>query len=104
MAEFFALAKELNKATDAGEREKLAASMFAAGNLMGLLQSDADSWFAGDDDGELSGDEIDGLIAERNQARADRDFQRADEIRDQLADAGIRIEDGADGTTWRRGA
>ncbi len=104
MAEFFALAKELNKATDAAERETLAASMFAAGDLMGLLQSDVESWFAGNGDGELSGDDIDALIAERNQARADRNFQRADEIRDQLAEAGIRIEDGADGTTWRRSA
>ncbi|MEM1175832.1 MAG: cysteine--tRNA ligase [Pseudomonadota bacterium] len=104
MAEFFALAKELNKASDPVQRETLAASMLAAGDLMGLLQSDVESWFAGNDDGELSGDAIDALIAERNQARADRDFQRADEIRDQLADAGIRIEDGAAGTTWRRSA
>ena len=104
MAEFFALAKELNKATDSAERERLAASMLAAGDLMGLLQSDVESWFAGDADGDLSGDAIDALIAERNAARADRNFQRADEIRDQLADAGIRIEDGAEGTTWRRGA
>ncbi|MEM9333682.1 MAG: cysteine--tRNA ligase [Pseudomonadota bacterium] len=104
MAEFFALAKELNKASDPVQRETLAASMLAAGDLMGLLQSDVERWFAGNDDGELSGDAIDALIAERNQARADRDFQRADEIRDQLADAGIRIEDGAAGTTWRRSA
>ncbi len=104
MAEFFAVAKTLNKTTDTAERERLAASMLAAGDLMGLLQSDVESWFAGDDDGELSADAIDALIVERNQARADRNFQRADEIRDQLADAGVRIEDGAEGTTWRRGA
>ncbi len=104
MAEFFALAKELNKATDAAERERLAASMMAAGDLMGLLQTDVESWFAGDSDGELTAEAIDALIVERNAARADRNFQRADEIRDELADAGIRIEDGADGTTWRRSA
>jgi len=43
------------------------------------------------------------LIAERVQARTDRDFTRADEIRDQLTEMGIVLEDGAGGTRWRRG-
>jgi cysteinyl-tRNA synthetase len=50
----------------------------------------------------LSDQEIDDLIAERNQARADKNFQRGDEIRDQLADAGIELEDLREGTRWRR--
>jgi cysteinyl-tRNA synthetase len=44
--------------------------------------------------------EIDGLIAARNAARAAKEFARADEIRDQLADKGIVLKDGPDGTTW----
>lgn len=47
-------------------------------------------------------DEIEALIGERNQARADRNFQRADEIRDQLKDAGILLDDTPQGTTWKR--
>jgi cysteinyl-tRNA synthetase len=47
-------------------------------------------------------EEIESLIQERNEARAARDFARADQIRDRLASAGISIEDGADGTRWRR--
>ncbi|MDH3907996.1 MAG: cysteine--tRNA ligase, partial [Gammaproteobacteria bacterium] len=47
-------------------------------------------------------DEVESLIAKRNEARAAKDFQSADAIRDQLAEAGITIEDGAGGTTWRR--
>ena len=43
------------------------------------------------------------MLREREEARAARDFAKADEIRDRLADAGIQIEDGADGTRWRRG-
>ncbi len=46
--------------------------------------------------------EIEALIEERNRARANRDFARADEIRDQLEARGILLEDGSQGTRWRR--
>jgi cysteinyl-tRNA synthetase len=102
MAEFFALAKDLNKASDADEKILLAASMFAAGDLMGLLQSDPEEWFSGHVEGDLSADDIEALIEKRNAARKDKDFAAADAVRDQLAAANIKIEDGAGGTTWRR--
>jgi cysteinyl-tRNA synthetase len=102
MAEFFALAKTLNKSGDADERRRLAAIMLAAGDLMGLLQSDPDEWFEGRLDDGLSADDIDKLIEKRNAARAAKDFATADAVRDQLAKAGIRMEDGAGGTSWRR--
>ena len=102
MAEFFALAKALNKATDAGERQSLAAQMYASGDLMGVLQMDPEEWFAGQGGGELSVDEIDALIGRRKAAREARDYAAADAIRDRLAAAGIGIEDGPDGTIWKR--
>ena len=102
LAEFFALARSLNKANDPDEINKLAAQMYAAGDLLGLLTSDPESWFAADVEGELSADEIEKLISERNAAKAERDFERADAIRDQLGDAGVTIQDGREGTTWRR--
>lgn len=102
MAEFFALAKRLNKATDEESRVELAAQMYACGDLMGLLGNDPEVWFAGHVEGELSSDEIESLIEKRNAAKKARDFETADAIRDQLLDAGVTIQDGRDGTTWRQ--
>jgi cysteinyl-tRNA synthetase len=102
LKEFFALAKQLNKATDAAEKQGLAAAMYAAGDLLGVLQSSAEDWFAGGVEGELSVADIEALIARRKAARAAKDFAAADRYRDQLSEAGIQIEDGADGTSWKR--
>ncbi|GEL06037.1 cysteine--tRNA ligase [Rummeliibacillus stabekisii] len=52
---------------------------------------------------ELVDDEIDALIEERQQARKDRDFKRADEIRDQLKEMNIILEDTRQGVRWKRG-
>jgi cysteinyl-tRNA synthetase len=46
-------------------------------------------------------EQVEALIAERTQARKDRNFARADEIRDQLQDMNIILEDGPGGTVWR---
>ncbi len=102
LAEFFALARSLNKASNAQDIESLAAQMYAAGELMGLLTSDPESWFAGHVEGGASTDEIEALIAKRNDARASKDWAAADGYRDQLAEMGVTIEDGPEGTTWRR--
>jgi len=51
---------------------------------------------------ELVDADIEQLIEQRNQARKDRDFARSDEIRDQLKEQGIVLEDTAQGTRWRR--
>ena len=47
-------------------------------------------------------EEIDSLIAQRQQARKDRDFKRADEIRDMLLEKGIVLEDTREGVRWKR--
>ena len=102
MAEIFNLAKMLNKADDEAERSRLATEILAAGDLLGLLQNDPEDWFAGSDDAALSPDDIQTLIARRNEARAEKDFAAADAIRDELASNGVSIEDGPGGTRWRR--
>ena len=102
MAALFGLARSLNKTQGSNERQELAATMYAVGDLMGLLQHEPEAWFARDVEGALSAEEIDALIDERNVARTGRDFKKADAIRDQLVNAGVRIEDSAGTTTWRR--
>jgi cysteinyl-tRNA synthetase len=67
-------------------------------SLLGLLTESADAWFKGDADG----DAIEGRIVERAEAKANRDFATADRIRDELKAAGIVLEDGPSGTTWRK--
>jgi cysteinyl-tRNA synthetase len=104
LAEFFAIARALNKSNDEKEMAALAASMYAAGELMGLLGNDPEQWFAGHVEGDMPADEIEALIEQRNAAKAERDFNRADAIRDQLRDAGVTIQDGREGTSWRRGS
>lgn len=101
LAEMFNLARRLNKAGERDERRQLAAELYAAGDLVGLLQDDPEHWFAGSS-GELTESEIEQLLRERKAARDQRDFAAADAIRDRLAGAGIAIEDGPAGTRWRR--
>jgi cysteinyl-tRNA synthetase len=103
MAELFAVARELNKTEDDATRQALAATLLAAGNLLGLLQADPEEWFAGHAEGELGAAEIEALIEKRAAAKIDKDFATADAIRNQLAEAGVTIQDGPDGTSWRRG-
>ena len=102
MAEFFGLARNLNKATDENSKLELAAQMYACGDLMGLLSSDPDTWFEGHVAGGLSAEEIEALIEKRNAAKADRDFEAADAIRNELSESGVTIQDAREGTTWRR--
>ena len=80
--------------------------VLAAGGLLGLLQQDPEDWFrwqpAGGEDG-LDDAAIDALLAQRTEARKAKEFAESDRIRDELAAAGIVVEDKPEGTIWRRG-
>ncbi|NRA29788.1 MAG: cysteine--tRNA ligase [Parvularculaceae bacterium] len=96
----YAAMHDLREKAQAGDAEAKA-GLRAAGQLLGLMNETEEAWFKGstsaDDDAR-----IDGLLIERAEARASKNFARADEIRDQLTAEGIVIEDSASGATWRR--
>jgi cysteinyl-tRNA synthetase len=74
-----------------------AASLRSSAALLGLLAHSPSVWFQGEGDGR-----IDGLVVARVEAKKNRDFAEADRIRAELAAEGIVLEDGPQGTTWRR--
>ena len=95
LARLHELARQANK----GDAHA-AANLKASAGLMGLLQQDPTVWFQGD-----SGDEDADILAAieaRRTAKANKDFAKADQIRDELAAKGIALEDGPEGTIWRR--
>ena len=101
LAELNRVARDLAKAEDAPEARALAAELLADARLIGLLRQPANTWFeAGSTDEETT--RIERLIADRNAARAARDFAAADRIREQLTLMGIVLEDAAGQTRWRR--
>lgn len=102
IAEIHALAKQLHKA-DAAEKPGLKSRMLAAGNLLGILQQDPQEWLQGGvSDDLISGDAIEALIEERQQAKLAKNYARADEIRQELLGQGVVLEDSREGTQWRR--
>jgi cysteinyl-tRNA synthetase len=102
LSELFALAGAANKAETAQEKAKAKGELLAAGAMMGLGQGDPDAWFGltGLDPAERA--EIDTLIEQRQQARADKDWGKADQIRDRLNELKVQVDDGPEGSTWRK--
>jgi cysteinyl-tRNA synthetase len=102
IAEFHELITQLNKAKNDRKKAEAKGRVLAAAELLGILEMDVDSWFTGGGDADEAA-EIDALIKERAEAKKNRDFAVADQIRNDLLARGIILEDFKDGTTWKRG-
>ena len=102
IASLHALRDKANNETGT-EKTGTLQTLLASGRLMGLFEQDPGRWFQGEshDTGESASD-IDALVEARTNAKKSRDFARADAIRDELLAKGIVLEDGPDGTSWRR--
>ena len=99
LAAMHALADAVHQTTDAAERTAIQRRLLAGGWLLGLLGDTVDAHFQRGS--SLDADRIEALIEARNDARRNKDFRRADEIRDELAAAGIELEDSREGTRWK---
>lgn len=102
MSVVFELARDMNRLDSPHQTEQksqLAALMLEYGQVLGILQQQPEVFFQHGQDDVAT---IEGLIAQRNQARAEKDWALADQARDRLTAMGIVLEDNAEGTTWRR--
>ncbi|PKO59630.1 MAG: cysteine--tRNA ligase [Betaproteobacteria bacterium HGW-Betaproteobacteria-13] len=100
LAVLFELANEVNR----GAAPALAQQLRALGKVLGLLERDATAFLQGGvkTEGGLDVAEIERMIEARVSAKKGRDFAEADRLRAALLEAGIVLEDSAQGTTWRR--
>jgi cysteinyl-tRNA synthetase len=105
LAVMYDLVRELNTAAANNEHSKtlrLAGELKGLGAVLGILQADAESFLQSGREGEIAVEQIEALIAERVQAKKDKNYARSDEIRDSLKAQGVVLEDSREGTSWRR--
>ena len=96
----FGLAKSINSSQDTQDQSMYASTMRELGKVLGLLNDSSEAFFQYG--ANLTDEEINHKIEERNQARDNKDFQKADQIRDELEAQGILLDDSSDGTSWKK--
>lgn len=102
VSELHRLAKQMHTAVGA-DQVSLSSELLGLAELMGLLQKDPEEWFTlARGAGDISKQDIEMLIAKRQQAKDDKDYSGADQIRQSLLDQGVVLEDSRAGTQWRR--
>ncbi|WP_133406433.1 cysteine--tRNA ligase [Parashewanella tropica] len=99
----FDMAREINrlKGKDDVAANALGAKLKQLADVLGLLKQEPEAFFKGEGSQDEVA-EIEALIVERNRARTEKDWPAADKARDALNALGVILEDGANGTTWRK--
>ena len=101
LSELFSIAKSINSSEDEKDRQRMASILKSSASLLGLLSSNAEDWFKTPKEKTISPETIDQLICDRELARDQKDYKKADEIRESLLESGVVIEDGPKGVLWR---
>ncbi len=101
LAAMHEMASQINKSDKPEDTAKLRKDLLTSAWLLGLLTHSPVSWFQGDM-GKVDEKAIQNLIDERDQARENKDWQRADDIRNELLELNIELEDSRGGTRWKR--
>ncbi len=96
----FEIVKKINLENDNLTKRRLVTTLKKLANIIGLLREKPELFFqyGSSVDTQL----IEEMILKRNLARKDKDFDKADEIRDELRSLGIILDDKADGTKWKK--
>ena len=100
LSTLFGLAKLINSSQDTQDQSMYASTMRELGKVLGLLNDSSEAFLQYG--AKLTDEEIGKKIDERNKARDNKDFQKADQIRDELAAQGILLDDSSDGTSWKK--
>ncbi|MBQ7659271.1 MAG: cysteine--tRNA ligase [Alphaproteobacteria bacterium] len=91
----------LNKAEDSSNRAELKSQLLADAYMLGLLYQNPTVWFKGKAE-DVDVGQIEALIAQRLEAKKNKDFALADKIREELKEKGIVLEDTPSGTMWKK--
>ena len=102
LAELNEISKKLSNSNSDKDKIKYKTYLLAASKTMGILQKSPKKWLGiNQKNDSIDNDLINSIIAKRNEARNNKNFNEADNLRNQLSEMGIEIEDTSDGTIWR---
>ena len=102
LAELNEISKKLSNSNSDKDKIKYKTYLLAASKTMGILQKSPKKWLGiNQKNNSIDNDLINSIIAKRNEARNNKNFNEADNLRNQLSEMGIEIEDTSDGTIWR---
>lgn len=99
----FDLAREINRLqqTNSEQAAQLAGLLKRLGGVLGILQTAPEVYLRNQEGSDVDAAEIDALILSRREARANKDWALADQIRDKLSAMKVVVEDTAEGSSWR---